>query len=289
MDRSVISRSLLESMVESQSRKRKISSLFCLGLEEYCECEKCASKKLNHETEARPKRLKLSLPKDKPRFATPLPYTKMEEMSMGKKCVNTLKSTSWAVSTFKQWMKERNDAYPDDLCPDQFLEANHSNDVATLQRWLCRFIVEARKQDGKPYPPTTLQCLLSGILQYMQERHSDTPDFLSKKDARFRDLQGTLECTFSDLRKKGVGAEVKHTPVITKEEEDQIWRAGVMGTDTPKQLLNTVFFFYVGKVFSLRGGVEQRSLKVSQFQRRYSPDHYVYVENGSQKQLRSQP
>ena len=27
--------------------------------------------------------------------------------------------------------------------------------------------------------------------------------------------------------------------------------------------------------------MEQRSLKVSQFQRRYSPDHYVYVENGS--------
>ena len=38
-----------------------------------------------------------------------------------------------------------------------------------------------------------------------------------------------------------------------------------MGTDTPKQLLNTVFF-YVGKIFCLRGGVEQRGLKISQFQ-----------------------
>ena len=97
----------------------------------------------------------------------------------------------------------------------------------------------------------------------MRERRGDTHDFLSKKDACFRDLQGTLECTFSDLRKKGVGgAEVKCTPVITKEEEDQLWRAGVMGMDTPKQLLNTVFF-YVGKVFCLRGGVEQRGLKIS--------------------------
>ena len=99
----------------------------------------------------------------------------------------------------------------------------------------------------------------------------------SKKDVRFR---GTLESTFSEPRKKGVGAEVKRTPVITKEEEDQLWRAGVMAIDTLKQLLNTVFF-YVGKVFCLRGGVEQRGLKISQFQRRYSPDHYVYVENGS--------
>ena len=140
--------------------------------------------------------------------------------------------------------------------------------------------MEARKQGGEPYPPTTLQAILSGLLRYMRERHGDTPDFLSKKDARFRDLQGTLECTFSDLRKKGIGAEVKHTPVITKEEEGQLWLAGVMGVDTPKQLLNSVFF-YVGKVFCLRGGMEQRGLKISQFQQRYSPDHYIYVENGT--------
>ena len=44
--------------------------------------------------------------------------------------------------------------------------------------------------------------------------------------------------TFSDLRKKGIGAEVKRTPVITKEEEDQLWCDG-----DPKQLLNSVFFY----------------------------------------------
>ena len=83
-------------------------------------------------------------------------------------------------------MKERNDAYPDDLCPDQFIEA-----ITTQMMWLlCNygFVVEARKQDGEPYPPTTLQCLLSGILRYMREHHGDTPDFLSKKDARFWNL-----------------------------------------------------------------------------------------------------
>ena len=277
-DRSVVSKSLLESV--SKTTSQRTSSLFCLGLADYCDCENCASKKREDETEAPAKRLKLSLPKDKPRFATPLPEAKMAEISKGKKCANTERSTSWAVTTFKQWMKERNKACPNDLCPDNFLEANHSNDVSNLQRWLCRFVIEARKQGGEPYPPTTLQSLLSGLLRYMRERRGDTPDFLSKKDARFRDLQRTLESTFSELRKKGVGAEVKRTPAITKEEEDQLWRAGVMGVDTPKQLLNTVFF-YVGKVFCLRGGVEQRGLKISQFQRRYSPDHYVYVENGS--------
>ena len=54
-----------------------------------------------------------------------------------------------------------------------------------------------------------------------------------------------------------------------------------MGTNTPKQATEHSVSFYVGKVFCLRGGVEQRSSKVSQFQRRYIPNHYVYIENGS--------
>ena len=51
-----------------------------------------------------------------------------------------------------------------------------------------------------------------------------------------------MERMFSDLRKQGVGAEVKHTLIITKEEEDQPWKSKEMGTDTPKQLLQAVFF-----------------------------------------------
>lgn len=40
-------------------------------------------------------------------------------------------------------------------------------------------------------------------------------------------------------------------------------------------------FFGVGKVFCLRGGEEQRKLKVSQFVREHNPNKYVYCENGS--------
>ena len=36
-----------------------------------------------------------------------------------------------------------------------------------------------------------------------------------------------------------------------------------------------------GKMFSLRGGVEHRKLKLSQLKRNYDPDHYVHCENVS--------
>ena len=52
-----------------------------------------------------------------------------------------------------------------------------------------------------------------------------------------------MECTYSDFRNQGVGAEVKHTPITSKEEEDQLWSVNEMGTDTPKKFLQTVFFY----------------------------------------------
>ena len=54
---------------------------------------------------------------------------------------------------------------------------------------------------------------------------------------------------------------------------------GVIGIFAPKPLVRAVFY-YVGKAFCLRG-MEQRSLKPSQFVRGYNPDRYTFTQNGS--------
>ena len=66
------------------------------------------------------------------------------------------------------------------------------------------------------------------------------------------------------LREEGVGASVKHTAVISHDEESALWESGVIGVHNPKALLNAVFFLN-RKVLCLRGGREHKSLKVSQF------------------------
>ena len=64
-----------------------------------------------------------------------------------------------------------------------------------------------------------------------------------------------------------------------------------MGVSTHRYLQNAAFFV-VGKMFSLRGGVEHRNLKLSQLTHNHDPDHYVYQYNvsktnsGSFKKLR---
>ena len=103
---------------------------------------------------------------------------------------------------------------------------------------------------------------------------------MNRKDPNFRELTGALEVRYRELRQEGVGTVVKHAAVVTSDEEDMLWQSKVIGEHSPVSLQRAVFF-YVGKAFCLRGGQEQRALKLSQFVRSYDPDCYTYVENGS--------
>ena len=82
------------------------------------------------------------------------------------------------------------------------------------------------------------------------------------------------------LREAGVGTEVKHASIVSKDEANVLREQGVLGIDTPKSLLRAVFY-YNGKNFCLQEGKEHCCLKLSQIVRHMDPDHYVYTENGS--------
>ena len=143
---------------------------------------------------------------------------------------------------------------------------------------LSRFAVEVRKVNGEHYPPMVYQ-LVSGLLRYMREANPNCPNYLNKQDTRFQPLQHTLDAHFHKLHSEGIGIQVKHTEIVTKEDEMKLSTSGVMGLDTLKSLQNAAFYID-GKMFSLRG-VEHRSLKLSQITRLSNPDQYVYHENVS--------
>lgn len=85
---------------------------------------------------------------------------------------------------------------------------------------------------------------------------------------------------FKSLRADNVGAQSGHMESISIEEEDQLWNSGVLKAEDPRGLLRSVFFMN-GKCFCLRGGQEHRDLGVSQLQRLYKLDRYVYREKAS--------
>ena len=208
----------------------------------------------------------------------------LSELAKGLIPENTKGSTNWALKNFNLWLKSRNDANPENPVPEDILT---SSDPDLLNHHLSQFVVETRKANGEHYPPSTLHQLLCGLLRHMREVNPCCSNFLNKIDARFRPIQRTMDAYFHNLHSQGLG-RIKHAEIITPEEEEQLWESGIMNSTTPKGLQNAVFHL-VGKAFCLRGGAEQRNLKLSQFER--CDDSYVYHENtsknrnGSFKQL----
>ena len=114
------------------------------------------------------------------------------------------------------------------------------------------------------YPSNTLNMLLSGLKRYMVRSNPDTPNFLDENDLRFSGLCGTRDTVSRKIARGRSWSSVKHTAVISHDEESALWESGVIGVHNPKALLNAVFFLN-GKVLCLRGGRKHKSLKVSQF------------------------
>ena len=78
------------------------------------------------------------------------------------------------------------------------------------------------------------------------------PNLVDTKDADFQQLHSTMDSVFRSLRMEGVGVQVRHANIVTKEEENLLWSEGVLNRSTPLGLLRAVFYSN-GEVFCLRG------------------------------------
>ena len=75
--------------------------------------------------------------------------------------------------------------------------------------------METQREDGKPYPPASLRCLLSALNRILQDNKAPFSVF-DKKDPQFRDLMRTLDTVSSELHCEGIGAQHKSASVRMK-------------------------------------------------------------------------
>jgi hypothetical protein len=186
---------------------------------------------------------------------------------------NTRKNTKWALSNFNAWCKHYNSTHKN-VCPK--LEEIHAENE--LCRWLTCFILGTRTTRGQEYSPKTLIMLLAGLYRHMAPS-DERFNFMNKRNPVYRGLWSACDRLFRQLREKGVGAKPKSAPIISSEEDDILWKKGILGIDTPKGLFNAVFYLN-GKNFHLRGE-EHKFLQISQVQYFQDPERYEYVEGGS--------
>ena len=211
--------------------------------------------------------------------------TTMEDLESFKEgcCpANTAKNNNWALRTFELWRVARNIKYTSDQCPSNLFETGSHEKLCD---WLCKFITEARKADGKEYTPRSLYLLLCALQRHIREVRPSEDTNLFQQPI-FRPLKNVCDAVFKQLHHKGIGTDTKVTPVLSDDEENTLWKKGSISMDNPTGLLNGVFF-YNGKNFCLRGGAEHRNLKLSQLRRETTIvddkalSCYVYTEFGS--------
>ena len=153
---------------------------------------------------------------------------------------NTRKQTSWSVNVWKAWSGHRRLLSMYDCPPHLLILAKNSGE---LSRWLCRFVLEVRRQDGKEYPPNTLYQICCGILRYVREMGPDMDIF---RQPAFSGFQKTLDSEMKRPKSCGKGSVPKRAEPISLEEENSLWEQGLLGDHSPAYTT-----FYTQSVHSL--------------------------------------
>lgn len=100
---------------------------------------------------------------------------------------NTVKATNLSVNVWTAWSEHRRRINVYNSPPHIFILATNPWD---FNRWLCRFVLEVRRKDGKEYPPNTLHQLCCGVLCYARER---VPEIDIFKQPAFKQFQNILD------------------------------------------------------------------------------------------------
>lgn len=110
------------------------------------------------------------------RFKAASDEKEVENLTKGYVPQNTKKSTAWAIKVFNEWRCSRDQESP----PCDLLTIG---DVQKLNYWIPRFVNEARRSDGCPYPPRTVNQLLAGLQRFMLSENHLLPKFMDRQNA----------------------------------------------------------------------------------------------------------
>ena len=149
---------------------------------------------------------------------------------------NTEKNTKWVLKNFEAWQIARNEKYLDEQCCSSILTTSNKEELC---EWLCKYMCETRKGDGKEYTPRSIYLLLAGIQRHIRKVNSTT-DINIFQDNAFKPLKNVCDAVFKQLHSKGIGTETKVTPALS-QSEDKLWDTGVVNLDNPIGLLRAVF------------------------------------------------
>ena len=164
------------------------------------------------------------------RFTAPRSDEEVTAALAGAVPKNTQRTTNWALNIWKQWTYRRQVCHPHD-CPHLYLCTNSEYD-----QWLSKFVLEIRRADGMPYPPSTLYSICCGLQRYIRDVK---PDLNLLKDPQFSRFQRTLDAKLKRLHSTGLGVKKRKAEPISISDENLLWEKKLLGDHLARVLLDT--------------------------------------------------
>ncbi len=170
------------------------------------------------------------------------------------------KKIAWAVRIFEEWQKARNLRVKiDGTCTQIGGELHEMNDDLLCET-MCQFILEVRKQSGLPYPRETLYSIVIMLQMYLETKGRHVR-FLDPQSLVFVKVRNTLDNRMMSLSREGFITPKSKAQVITYSQEDNMWKSGILSSETPERLVYTLLYS-LGVQFALQAGEEHKSLKI---------------------------
>ena len=98
------------------------------------------------------------------RFLFNVTLDDLNKFKEGESPTNTVKNNMWALKNFQEWRVARNEAFSNDLCPNDIMLSSKKD----LCDWLCKFVSETHKSDGTEYTPRSLYLILCGLQRHIR-------------------------------------------------------------------------------------------------------------------------
>ncbi|OCT72691.1 hypothetical protein XELAEV_18035675mg [Xenopus laevis] len=144
-----------------------------------------------------------------------------------------------------------------------------------LDLLLSKFVLVAKRKDGKEYEPHTLRCILGSVDRYLKKNnypHRITDGFIN----HFPKTRQSVSKKLKFLKKQGKSAGANRKEELTEEDIENLYESGILSLNNPTSLLNLVFFNN-GIEFALRTK-EQHDLQWGEITLHTDPAGKRYLE-----------
>lgn len=185
---------------------------------------------------------------------------------------NTKRKTEGDMRLFKSYCLAKSEyREPEELLPCE------------LDLLFGNFLVSVKKQNGSEYEPSTIRGFMSSLDRYLKMKNYQHQ---VNKGQLFPHSNNCIKAKLTNLKAQGMGNKPNESDELTDEDIDKLFEAGILGHDSPQQIVNLLHITF-SLLFGMRGGKEQRDLTWGDIELLTDEDGDAYLQHIRERQTKT--